>query len=239
MSNAIALPNDLFQPTEYANDESFAMVAKGGGFFPFIILGQALTGPVQNGEMKQGEFGLVQGQGMTNILSLTTEFNALPFAWRPKAIFIDPATKKVKSWFDPVSQKDYFIKAEVEQERTPKSGWMYGPEYFFYLPEYNKFAVMHFNNKTLRTEAGKLRPFIAERKPITMKSYPINSGGNKWFGAMTLECTTAITMPANDTPEYEAWYQQAVELTTKFRKPPKAIEEEAVESTEAQPQRAR
>lgn len=192
-SQALTVPQGLVGKALYAGD-TFNDVAKAGKFFNFITIVQK---PRSDG-IQLGHFVLQKGIGGRNVLDLSTEFNCTVHSWRPKCTFINQTTGAVMSWYDPKTQKDKFLQAEIEQAKKGMTGWLYGPEFFIYLPEYNEFATFFFSNLTLRNEAANMKTLIG--RTATCKTVLIKTQFT-WYGAVCVPCQVELPRPEN----YESW----------------------------------
>lgn len=222
---ALTVPSHLI--SKQRPEEEFNQIAS-TSYFPFISVVQK---PREDG-ITLGNFILSKGIGGRNVLDLSSEFNCLVHGMRPCVRYIDQTTGKVSSWFDLKANADKFRQAELEQAKKGMTGWMYGPEFLLYLPEYQEFATFLFGNVTLRNEAPNMKTLIG--RAATLKTGLIKTQYT-WYGVTCIPCQVELPKPEN----YEAWEQLAVANVNKFDNPPAITEQVPEEAAVGGSERAR
>jgi hypothetical protein len=192
-------------------------VAKGSDFLPRIQL--VTKGKyVDTGKIGAGHWG-VPLPGGEEIEDLGEKIDIVPFCYRPKALDVDDreAIVSVYDVNDPEFQR---IK------NAPKNtGCMWGPSFLVMERSTGKLYELFFGNKSGRSEAGKLKPFLPSKenkgKPsaasigIRYKKTPDYG----WHVPVITKCSEPFD-PAN-VKFTEAQLSQEIE---KFLNPEKGVE---------------
>lgn len=143
---------------------------------------------VKSGKFPGGHFALVINKDAQDI---GESFEALPLAWRPKAMSV--ANNEIKIFYDHTIQD---FKDIVEQAEEPNSGCMYGPEFLLYLPEKDIVATYFLSNKSARYIAEVLRGYLKKSQPVTFSVHFVKGKKFSWHAPKVNECSAAIVIAA-------------------------------------------
>lgn len=234
MSTDLALLNDVggaLAPSKYADDQTFDVVAKQSVFLPRIQLYGSNSMLVKRGKFAIGHYGLVQSKD--NVVDLTSEFNCLVLAWRPKALRIDG--DDTKAWYNPESGN--FKSVVEEANKGGQTGNMFGPEFLVYVPDLSEFATFFFGNPTFRRASPQMKALL--QKAATIASELIEKKKFSWHGPVITQCTAPLVLPAKDSPESAAFLAKLREESTRFGSPPEEEAELAPDAAGSSDNRAR
>ncbi len=161
-------------------------------YLPYITVTQALSGTVDEGIATSGDL-VLESAGVATVLAKKGVPLNIVFCYaHPKAVRLsDMATS-----FD-VNSSLYKELAAIGGKFG--SGVMIGPEYLVYLPDQQKFAVWHFNSKTLARLVSTAETF--KGKSAIVKTKLIESKGYKWYGPELSESVTPHTPFAREELE--------------------------------------
>lgn len=157
---------------------------------------------VDQGLIAPGHYGVPAAGGET-ITDLGPEIDILPFCVRPKALDMRDrdAIIAVYDMADPKFE-------ELKQlAREPNSNIMWGPSYLVFERATGSFYELFMGNKSARSEAGKLTPFLpvsakqAEARgvephgplPATMKVRYAQRKSYGWHVPVIVKCSTPFT----------------------------------------------
>jgi len=201
--------------------ESLDEVAKGSDFLPRI---QLITKGkyVDTGKIKPGHWG-VPLPGGDEIEDLGEKIDVVPLDYRPKALDVNDkdAIVAVYDTSDPEFQR-------IKQ--APKnSGCMWGPSFLVLERSTGKLYELFFGNKSGRNEAGKLKPFLLSRAPVSLGIRYKKMPEYGWHVPVVTKCSEPFDLDAIKVTEE----QVAKELEV-FQNPEKGAEK--VEEKEAETQ---
>ncbi len=207
MSNELIIPGD--DSTDL--DVFDRMSSMGTGYLPYLQLCSAKTAAAGDGRIPVNHYGLVNGD---DIVDIGSEIIVAVLAVRDKAMC---TSGDVKSSFDPESElfKDFVTKSAIKN-----SGYMFGPEFLFYVPSVSGYCTYFAGSPTARRAAKKFKPLM--KKPAKMTSKTIERNGNKWRGPVVLPSDEVVELPDMDKAKLEL---------DKFRNPPKDSVEVAPEDS--------
>lgn len=132
--------------------ETLAEVAKGSDFLPRI---QLITKGkyVDTGKIQPGHWGVPLAGG-EEIEDLGDKIDIVPFCYRPKALDVSDR-EAIVSVYDVKDPEFQRIK------NAPKNtGCMWGPSFLVMERSTGKLYEIFFGNKSGRSEAGKVKPFL-------------------------------------------------------------------------------
>jgi hypothetical protein len=208
------------QDIQKYSDDIFNKLSTSGNFFPRVQLCGGNTEVVKKGKIGMNHYGMVRDAETIDDLGL--EFEAVPLAWRPKAL--DTSTDPPISSYTPSDAE--FTRIQQTSE-VPNSGCMYGPEFLLWVPSIKTFVTFFFSSKTARRVAPNLE-VIRKGKGVAMfRSKFIETEKYSWQGPVIIKSSAPMTnIP---TPE------ETMEAIERFNNPPKS----KVELAPDEPQRAR
>jgi len=159
---------------------------------PFVRLVQSqspLTLPPHR--MNAGTFVLHKNKN--EVIDLGESIDVVIVDWRPKAMHIDQATKKVTVEYDRESEKFHEIQ---EAAKARAQGYFWGFEFLIYLNDVGEHVHLYCNNLTLQNVArSELIHYM--QKAVTLKSHMLKkeSTGHQWFAFSCSECTAPPQVP--------------------------------------------
>jgi len=209
MTTELATIADLpIAPSKFATPEALSKLTTSSYISRIQLMG-GNSEIVKEGKFPIGHFALVVGKTYED---LTSEFNAVVLAWRPKAMQFQP---EILSSYDPEST---LFKKFVERAASESnSGCGYGPEFLFWLPDYEKFGLFFCSNITARNEAPNIAALM--RKVCTVRSELIKTKKYTWHGPRITKCDAEVKVPSIEVLS---------EILNKFCNPP-AVEAEPAE----------
>jgi hypothetical protein len=194
-----------------ASLESLDEVAKGSDFLSRI---QLITKGkyVDEGKIKPGRWGIPQPGG-DEIEDLGEKIDVIPLEYRPKALDVSDkdAIVAVYDTKDPEFQR---IK------NAPKNtGCMWGPSFLVLERNTGKLYELFFGNKSGRNEAGKLKPFLLERAPVSLGIRYKKLPDYGWHVPVVTKCSEPFDLEAINVTDKQV--AKEIEI---FLNPPKATE---------------
>ena len=225
------VPFNVSLPT-VSNDQlnSFDDVAQGTEYLSRIQL--VTKGKyVDMGKIPPGRWGVPQAGG-EEIEDLGDQIDVIPFCYRPKALDIsDP--EAIVSNFDAKSEEFQRIK------NAPKnSGCLWGPSFLVLERNTGKLYELFFGNKSGRSEASKLRPFLPTEanggnpSPATLKIRYKQTKDYGWHVPVITKCSEPF-----DPESVEVTSDKLKEEIQKFLNPQEGAQK--VEKEEQNNRRAR
>lgn len=214
MSNEIALSNlKINLPAQLVDEmDSYDDVAKGSDFLPRL---QLITKGkyVDKGKIAPGHWGVpLTGEEITD---LGTKIDIIPLVYRPKAMDVSNPAMIIVS-FDKDSDEFKRIVSAKKKPGQTSTGCIWGPTFLVYERSTAKFYELFMSNKSGRTEAPKMRPFLLVSTggvptPASISIRYKEKGSNGWHVPDISKCT----MPFEVVPtqeEIEAQIAKFMEL---------------------------
>ena len=134
------------------------------------------------GKFPAGNWGIPLGD--ENILNLGTSIDILPLSFAYKAMDFTVGEEPITVWG---KEKDEYKRIAG---RTGK-GFYHGPSFLVIERSTDSLYELYFGNTSGRQEAGKLAPFIAERKPCTISIF-LKTGKYTYHVPVVKKCSEPI-----------------------------------------------
>jgi hypothetical protein len=170
-------------------DEAFSSLAKGSEYDARLQLFQAGSLECQQGKVPAGNLVLVNRKDSYTVLG--TELDFVLLSLRLKAMNI--VGEKILNYYDHTLPE--FQALRTRAALPGMNGAMCGPEFYIYIPSQKQYATLFCANKTMRTEAPKLRAILNDQKKATIKTKGIKTAKYFWFGFEVLSCSLDLQTP--------------------------------------------
>lgn len=201
--------------------ESLDEVAKGSDFLPRI---QLITKGkyVDQSKIKPGRWG-VPLTGGEEIDDLGEKIDVILLDYRPKALDVSDKDAII-SVYD--TKDPEFQRIKVAPKNT---GCMWGPSFLVIERSTGKLFELFFGNKSGRNEAGKLKPFLIDRAPVSLGIRYINKPEYGWHVPVVTKCSEPFDLAAIKVTE-----EQVAKELDLFQNPEKGAEKVPEEEAEKQ-----
>ena len=191
--------------------ELLAEVASGGAYLPYMQLFTTKSGPVTEGKIPGGHYGVVRDGNITDI---GKEVNLILIAVRARA-YEKTDGGQITVVFDK-NDAEYIRIQDLQASGV--QGCMAGPEFLVWIPSEKTFATYFCGSKTLKREARKLGRFLGGHA-VSFRVHLIDNGKHKWHGPLVSACS--VSLPS--LPDSE----ELTEEVQKFKNPPKQAQGES------------
>jgi len=168
MVNDLTLqPAQVNAVSKYSTPEVLADVLTASDYIPYIQLVGASSNLAKAGNFQIGHFGLFRGK---EPIDLGDSFTTVVLSWRPRAMEFG---EDVISIFNPENPEFIRIKTAAQNNQQ---GYVFGPEYLMYLPDFDELAVYLYGNTSSQLEAPNVQAVLEkqnqvnEYQPITIYS---------------------------------------------------------------------
>lgn len=180
---------------------------------------------VDTGKIAPGHWGVPQPGG-EDIIDLGDKIDVIPLEGRTKALDVSDK-ENIISVYDATDEEFQRIK------NAPKNtGCMWGPSYLVIERSTGKLYELYFSNKSGRQEAGKIKPFLVSRSPMTLGIRYKKGPDYGWHVPVVNKCSEPFSK--DSIPPME----KITEEIEKFKNPQKSGDEKVPED-EAPQGRAR
>ncbi len=189
MSNELVIPDDNSSTDLDVFDQMSNM---GDSYLPWLQLCSGKTAACIDGKIPINHYGLVSGDDITD---LGPDIVVAVLAVRSKAMC---TSGDVKSSFVPDSD---LFQEFVTKSAIKNSGYMFGPEFLFYIPAVGRYITYFAGSPTARRAAKAFK--VLMKKPAKMTSKTIDRNGNKWRGPVILPSDEVVDLPDMDKAKAE------------------------------------
>ena len=170
---------------KYATNESLSTEIKTNTFLPYMKLYGSNSNEVKERKIACGSYGMIENQ---NLVDLGEVVNAMPIAWRWKAVRI--IGDQFETYYNPNTDDFKSIKENAKAKLT---GNMFGPEVLLWLADSKKFATWHMSNESAQRESGNLTSACGT--PVVLKCRLASNKKFKWEAPVILASSTPIELP--------------------------------------------
>lgn len=190
-TEALVTSHDGLPPAEWETPEAIAAMGGGGaGFLPYVKVCGGSTKEVKAGKFPVGHYALVvDGE----LLDLDKSFEAIPIAWRPKAMFTCGEELSISFKIE----SDLFKKIQEIANGPGLTDAFWGPEFLLFIPGHG-FATFHYNSKSARNIVSKTLPCM--RRPVMYTIKYIEQPKYQWH-APSVHAIPVLTGNASDMPD--------------------------------------
>lgn len=187
--NPLIVPQEVSNVPAKYDDSVFDDIAKSKDYLSRVQVMGGNSDLVKETKIQIGRYALIHNKDSFD--DLTTQFDCLAIAWRPKAM--DVGGEQVISVYNHESNE---FKRIVEKSDIQNSGCMFGPEFLIWLAAAKQYATFFLSSKSARREAPNMKVLIG--RAATCKIKLIKSRKFSWHSPVIVSCSTPFDVPPTE-----------------------------------------